>query len=286
MTTTTKKASTVLREAYNREGKPILGISPPTPSGGKLLEAAGFEYLFIGGNTTVEPMFDVNGTGELDMSTWIFLAKTFVRAVNIPVVMDIDVGFGGPSMVEKVVREYIAIGIAGIRMEDGIVRFLREKPQGMFHDEVTTIDDMVLKIEAANIARNELDPDFVIVVRSDCHLAEGYRGLDEVIERGKAYKAAGADVLFTSAARGEDRKAQLKTIIEGVAPMPVGILGQGLDLEDAAELGLKEIRYPSELVRGMHASGWDYMLDIKQRGFQAIKEFRERNQDNPYKEVG
>ena len=45
--------------------------------------------------------------------------------------------------------------------------------------------------------------------------------------------------------------------------MPVGILGVGLDLEDAAEVGLKEIRYPSKFLRVMHPAGLEHVLDIK-----------------------
>ncbi len=283
MTTSTKKASTVLREAFNRTGRPIFGISAPTPFTAKLLERAGFEYLFIGGDATMAPMLDIQGTGEIDMGTSITLGKTFVNAVSIPIVMDVDVGFGGPTQVEKVVREYIKEGVAGIRIEDGIVRYLRDKPQGGVHTEVISAEEMCLKVEAAAIARDEMDPDFVIIARSDCHFVEGYRGLDEIIERAKAYNKAGADVLFSTGARGANPKEEIRTIVQGVAPMPVSIPGNGIDVEEGAELGVKEIRYPYELLRAMHSAGWDYILDIKKRGVQAINEWREKNKDNPYK---
>jgi 2-methylisocitrate lyase-like PEP mutase family enzyme len=283
--TTSKKATTALREAFFRKGRPIFGISAPTPFGAKLLERAGFEYLFIGGDATMAPMLDIQGTGEIDMTTSIMLGRTFAQAVSIPIVMDVDVGFGGPTQVAKIVREYIRNGIAGIRIEDGIVRYLRDKVQGGVHDEVTSPEEMVLKVEAASDARNELDPDFLIIARSDCHFAEGYRGVDEVIERARAYNKAGADVLFTtSATRAQgDVKEHLRKVVQGVAPMPVSIPGNGMDVDDGAELGVAEIRYPYELLRAMHSAGWDHIVDIKNRGVEAINDWRERNKDNPYR---
>ncbi|MCE2466250.1 MAG: isocitrate lyase/PEP mutase family protein, partial [Dehalococcoidia bacterium] len=202
-----------------------------------------------------------------------------------PIVMDVDVGFGGPTQVAKIVREYIRNGVAGIRIEDGIVRYLRDKVQGGVHDEVTSAEEMVLKVEAASDARNELDPDFLIIARSDCHFAEGYRGVEEVIERAKAYNKAGADVLFTtSAVKAQgDVKEHIRTVVQGVAPMPVSIPGNGMDVDEGAELGVAEIRYPYELLRAMHSAGWDHIVDIKNRGVQAINEWRERNKDNPYR---
>ncbi len=283
MTTTNKKASTRVREAFFRKGKPIFGISAPTPFGAKLLERAGFEYLFIGGDATMAPMLDIQGTGEIDMTTSIMLGRTFAEAVDIPIVMDVDVGFGGPTQVAKIVREYIRVGVAGIRIEDGIVRYLRDKVQGGVHDEVTSAEEMVLKVEAASDARNELDPDFLIIARSDCHFAEGYRGVEEVIERARAYNKAGADVLFTTSARGDDPKGHIRTVVQGVAPMPVSVPGNGMDVDEGAELGVAEIRYPYELLRAMHSAGWDHIVDIKNRGVQAINEWREKNKDNPYR---
>ena len=144
---------------------------------------------------------------------------------------------------------------------------------------------MVLKVEAASDARNELDPDFLIIARSDCHFAEGYRGVEEVIERAKAYNKAGADVLFTtSATRAQgDVKEHLRKVVQGVAPMPVSIPGNGMDVDEGAELGVAEIRYPYELLRAMHSAGWDHIVDIKNRGVEAINDWRERNKDNPYR---
>ena len=283
--TTTKKASTVLREAFFRKGRPIFGVSAPTPYGAKILEKAGLsDYLFIGGDATVAPMLDIMGTGELDMSMSIFLGQTFARATSLPIVMDVDVGFGGPTQVMKVVREYIRVGVAGIRIEDGIVRYLRDKPQGGVHDEVVSTEKMVLKLEAAAAVRDEFDPDFLIIARSDCHFAQGYRGVDEVIERAKAYNKAGGDVLFTTSARDPNtRKEHTRKIVEAVAPMPVSVPGNGWTIEEGAELGVAEIRYPYELRNAMHAAGWDHLMAIKEHGIQAINDWRERNKDNPFR---
>jgi len=285
MTTSNKSASKVLREAFFRKGKPIFGISAPSPYGAKILEKAGLsDYLFLGGDATYAPMLNVVGTGEIDMTTSIMLASAFTSATNLPIVMDIDVGFGGPTQAAKVVREYIRIGVAGIRIEDGIVRFLRDKVQGGVHDEVTSAEEMVLKLEAAAAVRDELDKDFVIIARSDCHFAEGYKGFDEIVERAKAYNKAGADVLFSTFARNpETRIEDTKKLVQAIAPMPLSVPGNGWTVAEGAEIGVAEIRYPYELRNAMHAAAWDHLSAIKEKGIPAINEWRESNKDNPFR---
>ena len=65
--------------------------------------------------------------------------------------------------------------------------------------------------------------------------------------------------------------------------MPVSVPGNGMDVDEGAELGVAEIRYPYELLRAMHSAGWDHIVDIKNRGVAAINDWRERNKDNPYR---
>ena len=287
MTTTAKKKSVQLREIFYRKGKPVVHVTPPTPSAARILERAGFEYIFVGGDATMANMTGRPGT-EIDLFEKLWIGKLFIESVSLPVLMDADeLGRRGPSYIRRVVREYIKLGLAGLDIDDRLLKeedeistagaYVREATIG----EVMPIENMVAKVRTASEARNEFDPDFVIRVR--CYAYEGgtfqgEEGEREVIQRGRAYAEAGADVLYIGGPRSID---EIKRIVDAI-PVPVTGPYGWLSPEGAKEAGLCEIRYPYELEHAMHAAGWDYMVDIQKRGMEAIKEFKEKNLDNPY----
>jgi methylisocitrate lyase len=289
--TTGKKKSVQLRELFYRKGKPVIHVTPPTPSAARILERAGFEYIFVGGDATLANMMGRPGT-EVDLSEKLFIGKLFVDSVDLPVLMDADdVGRRGPAYIRRVVKEFIALGLAGLDMDDRLLKedegvttsgaYVREAPI----KEVMPMEDMVEKVRVAAEARKELDPDFVIRVR--CYAMEfgafeGEEALQEVSRRGHAYAEAGADVLYIGGPRSID---EIKRVVN-VVPVPVTGPYSWLSPEGAAEAGLCEIRYPYELERVMHATGWDYMVDIQNRGLKAIEEFREKYKDSPYAGTG
>jgi methylisocitrate lyase len=113
------------------------------------------------------------------------------RAVEIPVISDADTGFGEVLSVERTVELYESAGLAGLHLED------QQLPKRCGHLSGKTLVErsvMVAKIKAAVAARN--DPDFVIIARTD---ACGVVGIEEAIERAKAYVDASADIIFPEA---------------------------------------------------------------------------------------
>ena len=77
------------REIFYRKGDPLVAISAPSPLAARMLERAGFEYIFLGGEATFGTMIGTPGS-YLDTSEKVAIAKYFVKAVNIPVIMDCD----------------------------------------------------------------------------------------------------------------------------------------------------------------------------------------------------
>lgn len=123
-------------------------------------------------------------TGEEMVST----ARYIAEAVDIPVIVDADNGYGNALNVMRTVREFERAGVAGIHIEDQVAP---KRCGHMFGKQVIPAAEMAGKIRAALDARR--DPDFVIIARCDALMVEG---LQATLDRGDAYIEAGADMLF------------------------------------------------------------------------------------------
>lgn len=283
MTTDTSpvRPSTRLRQIFTRKGKPITHVaSAPTAYAARMIEQAGFEYIFLGGDVTFGTMLAMPGT-YLTMTEKVFIAKFFVRAVSIPVAMDCDEVCGrGPAFLERAVEEYIGVGLAGMDVDDrvfpqgkGAANVAREHGIRM---GVVPTDEMVEKLQAADEVRRRLDPDFVIRVR--CYDFHGDTPLDQTLRRLQRYEDAGADVLYLG---GVANPQDVRTCMAKLR-VPCTVPATWMTYELAQELGLCEFRQPYELEMAMHASGWQFLIDYQQRGQAAVTDLRARFKGNPY----
>ena len=285
MTTATQKRSARLKELFSGKGKLIVQVSAPTPSGAKLLERAVYDYIFIGGDVTLVSMTGMPGM-SIGLPDRLRIAKLFVGAVGLPVLMDADdMSSRDHQYVRRAVPEYIKAGLAGIDMDDRLVRRRRSSELvfrgGYYREpdvaETISLEAMREKISAAVEAKAPLDPDFVI--RARCYVLQtGTGGTQEVIRRFRAYREAGADMLYVL---GIKTKEQIKEIVQEV-DAPVTTPAYWLSPQEAEEIGLRELRYPYELAGAMYSGGWAHITEVRSRGIEAIKEFKERNKDNPY----
>ncbi len=275
------RPSTRARQIFTRKGKPVTHVaSAPTAYAARLIEKAGFEYIFLGGDVTFGTMLAMPGT-YLTLTEKVFVARFFVRAVSIPVIMDCDEICGrGPAFVERAVEEYIAAGLAGMDVDDRVFPQFSgagnvEREHGIRMGVVPTAE-MVEKLAAADAVRKRLDPDFLIRVR--CYDFHGGTPLPETIRRLQAYEAAGADVLYLG---GVENPADVRTCLAALH-VPCTVPATWMTYELARELGLCEFRQPYEMEMAMHAAGWEFLADYRKRGAAAVTDLRERYKGNPY----
>jgi methylisocitrate lyase len=145
-------------------------------------------------------------------------ARRIIRAVSVPVLVDADTGYGNPLNVWRLVRDLEAFGAAGIFLEDQI---WPKRCGHMVGKDVIPKDDYLPKLKAAVQARKSKD--FIIVARTD---ARAPLGLDEAIARGKAYRKAGADVIFVEAPRSVQ---ELKKVADEIdAPLVANMIEDGV----------------------------------------------------------
>jgi methylisocitrate lyase len=177
--------------------------------------------------------------GLLTMSETMDRVRHIVNAVTVPVVGDMDTGYGNPLNTARTVRECVAAGVAGIILED------QEWPKKCGHFEgkrVIPSEDHAAKIRAAADARE--GDDLVIIGRTD---ARQPLGLEEAIRRGKLYREAGADVVFVEAPASVDELRAVKAAIPD-APLFANMIEGGktplLSYQELQDLGYKMVVFP------------------------------------------
>jgi methylisocitrate lyase len=176
--------------------------------------------------------------GFLDSSETVSNARRIIRAVGVPVLVDADTGYGNPLNVWKLVRDLEAAGAAGIFLEDQV---WPKRCGHMTGKDVISQDQYLQKLRSAIEARSSKD--FVIVARTD---ARAPIGLDEAINRAKAYRKAGADVIFVEAPRSVKELARVAEEVD--APLVANMIEDGitpnLTADELFKLGYRIAVFP------------------------------------------
>jgi 2-methylisocitrate lyase-like PEP mutase family enzyme len=160
----------------------------------------GYDAVFLSGYGFSAGYLGLPDAGFTSSTDLFLAARNLVNAVPVPVIMDIDTGFGNAISVKRVVRELAQLGVAGVLLEDQVSPKRSEFVAGV---QVVPLDEAVGKFRAAVDAKMEVAPDFVLIARTDARVVAG-GSLDEAIRRGNAYADAGADVIFLAAPQSAD----------------------------------------------------------------------------------
>jgi 2,3-dimethylmalate lyase len=225
----------------------------------RLVEAAGFEAVYLTGGGYSR----ASGYPDLGLLTVVenvrFIGLT-VEAVQIPVIADADTGYGNAINVIRTVREYEKSGVAGFHIEDQVA----PKKCGHYEGkEVIPKPEMIGKIKAAVDTR--LDPDMVIIARSDARAVEG---LNAAIDRVNAYLEAGADVGFVEAPQTVEELRVVGRSVNG--PNLVNVFEGGktpmLAASELQEMGFRLGIYPSQTHRAAIRAAQRVLAVLKEDG--------------------
>lgn len=178
--------------------------------GARLIEQAGFDAVYMTGFGASASLLGRPDVGLLGLGEMADQARRVVAATDLPVIADADTGYGNPINVIRTVQTYEQAGVAGIHLEDQV---LPKRCGHMEGKQVVPAGEFEAKIRAAVEART--NPDFVLIARTD---ARAPHGLDEALDRARAARAAGADVLFVEAL--QDR-AELEKVADALADIPL-----------------------------------------------------------------
>jgi 2-methylisocitrate lyase-like PEP mutase family enzyme len=243
----------------------------------RVLEEAGFEAIYMSGYGTSLSLTGLPDVGLTTMTEMVANARYIAQAVKIPLIADCDTGFGNAINVMRTIREYIVAGVAGVHMEDQV------SPKRCGHVAgrlVIGLDEAVGKVRAAVDAKNAIDPDFVIVARTDARGASG-GSLDEAIKRANAFLAAGADLAFIEGPTSADEVARICRDVKGPVFYNMTGVSPRFTLEEMRSLGIALCISPNPLLRAALAAMHDLAKELKAEGPVAESRFNERFRNHP-----
>jgi len=226
------------------------------------IEEQGFDGVYISGSVLSNDL----GYPDIGLTTLTEVAqrgRQMARTTRLPAIIDIDTGFGEPMSASRSVQEMIEMGLAGCHLEDQV------NPKRCGHLDgkaIVSRDDMVRKVAAAAHGK-KLDPNFLLIARTDARAAEG---LDKAVDRAKAYIDAGADCIFIEALENEAEFAAFRKAIS--APLLANMTEFGksklLTFDQLSALGYNIVIYPVTTFRLAMKATVDGLGEIKSKGTQ------------------
>ena len=240
----TERSSTRFRQMLERPGI-IVTASAYDCLSARIMEEVGFEVIFHGGYNTAAPLLGLPDIGLITMTEMVGYARNMAAAVKVPVICDVDDGFGDVINVMRTTREVIRSGLAGMYIED------QQSPKrcpALGGTGVVPARTMIRKLRAALKVRAEEDPDFVLIARTHASRAVG---MAEAIERGVAYAQEGAEVIFVDLCYSDKAVDELHLIAEKIGPhahvlanMTETVGRPLLSAQDLQDMGFKIAFYP------------------------------------------
>lgn len=224
---------------------------------------AGFRALYLSGAGVANASHGLPDLGITSLNDVLEDAARITAACPLPLLVDIDTGWGTELTIQRAIRALERAGVAGIHMEDQVsAKRCGHRPG----KQLVNIDEMQARLQAAVASRR--NPDFVIMARTD---AMNVEGLPAVIVRSQAYLAAGAEMIFAEAIETLDDFRQICATID--APILANMTEFGrtpsFSLDELRSVGVSMALYPLTAFRAMNAAARLAYQAIRRDGTQA-----------------
>lgn len=250
-----------LQEALKQE-HPLQVVGTINAYSALLAKHIGFKAIYLSGAGVANASHGVPDLGITTLNDVLEDARRITNAVDLPLLVDIDTGWGSAFNIERTIKEMIKAGAAGAHIEDQVqAKRCGHRP----NKSVVETQEMVDRIKAAVDAKTKKD--FVVMARTDALHSEG---LDATLERIARYVDAGADMIFFEGARElseyqavtkQCRVPILANITEfGMTPL--------FTTEELAKVGVQLVLYPLSAFRAMSAAALNAYQTIRRAGTQ------------------
>jgi 2-methylisocitrate lyase-like PEP mutase family enzyme len=270
------RATTRLRELL-KSGPTLFVPGCYNALSARILEHVGFPAVYMTGYGTSLALLGLPDAGLATMTEMHLNARYIANAVSVPVIADADNGYGNAINVIRTMREYIQTGVAAIHLEDQVV------PKRCGHvagRQVISLEEAAGKYRAADMVRRDLDPDFVLIARTDARGAHD-GSLDEAIRRANAYLAAGADLAFVEGPTSVEEVRRICREVKGRIFYNMTGVSPRFTLAQMQELGIAVAITPGATFRVTMQAVYDFAVALREQGPLAEAEFAERFQRHP-----
>ncbi|AYA65416.1 MULTISPECIES: methylisocitrate lyase [unclassified Alteromonas] len=228
------------------DNKPLQIVGTINAYTAMMAKQIGHQAIYLSGGGVANASYGLPDLGMTSLNDVLVDVQRITSACDLPLMVDIDTGWGGAFNIAKTIRDMEKAGAAAVHMEDQVAqKRCGHRP----NKEIVSTEEMVDRIKSAVDART--DPDFFIMARTDAFAQEG---LEKAIERAKAYVAAGADGIFAEAIQTE---AHYRAFAEALdVPILANITEFGkTELWNKAQLGewgADMVLYPLSAFRAMN----------------------------------
>jgi len=254
-------AGAAFRAALANE-KPLQVMGAITAYAGLMAQRVGYKALYLSGGGVAANSLGMPDLGISTMEDVLTDARRIVDATGMPLLVDIDTGWGGAFNIGRTIRNFERIGVAAVHMEDQVGQKRCGHRPGK---EVVPLGEMVDRVKSAVDARN--DKDFVIMARTDAAASEG---LESAIERAVAYVEAGADMVFPEAMRSLDDYRRVKEAVK--VPILANLTEFGstpfFTTDELREAGVDIALYCCGAYRAMNKAALHFYETVRRDGTQ------------------
>ncbi|ANJ75829.1 methylisocitrate lyase [Ralstonia insidiosa] len=260
--------------------QPLQVVGAITAYAAKMAEQTGFKAVYLSGGGVAANSLGIPDLGISTMEDVLIDARRITDAVQVPLMVDIDTGWGGAFNIARTVRSFIKAGVAAVHMEDQVGQKRCGHRPGK---EVVPIEEMVDRVKAAVDART--DDDFVIMARTDAAASEG---VDAAIERAVAYVEAGADMIFPEAMKTLDDYRRFKAAVK--VPILANLTEFGstpfFTTQELASANVDIALYCCGAYRAMNAAALNFYQTVMRDGTQKAAVETMQSRDDLYKYLG
>ncbi len=249
------------RQALAQE-KPLQVAGAINAYTARLAQATGFRALYLSGGGVAANSLGLPDLGISSMEDVLTDVRRITDVVPLPLLVDIDTGWGGAFNIARTIRAMVKAGAAAVHIEDQVsAKRCGHRPG----TEIVSADEMADRIKAAVDART--DPAFVIMARTDALANEG---LAAAIERAQAYVAAGADMIFAEAVTELAMYAQFRAAVGVPILANITEFGQTplFTRDELAGAGVDIVLYCCAAYRAMNAAALKVYEAIRTEGTQ------------------
>ncbi|MCH8078548.1 MAG: methylisocitrate lyase [Proteobacteria bacterium] len=245
-----------------KEEEPLQVVGVINAYHARLAEASGFRALYISGGGVAAGSCGIPDLGITSLEDVLIDVRRITDVTDLPVLVDIDTGWGGAFNIARTIRSMIKAGAAAVHIEDQV----QQKRCGHRPNKtIVTKAEMVDRIKASVDART--DADFVIMARTDALAVEG---LDAAIDRACACVEAGADMIFPEAIT--ELAMYQKFVDAADVPVLANITEFGstplFTTEELASVGVSLALYPLSAFRAMNAAALQVYECLRKDGSQ------------------
>ncbi len=227
-----------------------------------LAKRSGFNCVYLSGSGVAAASYGLPDLGITSMDDVLEDARRITNACELPLLVDIDTGWGGAFNIARTIREMERVGVAAVHIEDQVA----QKRCGHRPNKViVSVDEMCDRIKAAVDAK--VDEEFVVMARTD---ALAVSGMDAVVERVQRFEAAGADAIFAEAMTELDMYREITSHVEIPVLANVTEFGKTplYSTEELRSVGVAMALYPLSAFRAMSQAAERVFMSIRAKGTQ------------------